>query len=131
MSRWRGLCCFSYLAMVVVSVGAVHAAGVVGFLWVWLATECVQMVRIVRLNVLLFRVHERLELIYLQRLIGVCAAALLGALLLLRRTGAMGLAGQAGLAVGVGLVLTGVSWKVFRVGEVARQMGGRLRGRLA
>lgn len=120
---------FSYLAMVVVSVGAVRAAGIVGFLWVWLATECVQMVRIVRLNVALFRVHERLELIYLQRLIGICAVALAGALLLLRRTSGMGLTAQAALAVAVGLVLTAVSWRVFRVGEVARQMSGRLRGR--
>ena len=43
----------------------------------------------------------------------------------------MGLAAQAGLAVSVGLLLTAVSWRVFRVGEVARQMSGRLRARLA
>lgn len=122
---------FSYLAMIVVSIGAVRAAGVVGFLWVWLATECVQMVRIVRLNVALFQVHERLEFLYLQRLVGVCAAALGVALFLLRKTAGIGLLGQTGVAIGVGLVLCGVSWRVFRVGAVARQMGGRLRARFA
>ncbi len=122
---------FSYLAMVVVAVGAVQAAGVVGFLWVWLATECVQMVRIMRLNVTLFQVHARLEFLYLQRLVGLCAAALLVALVLLRRTAGLGLGGQALVATAVGVVTSGVSWRVFRVGEVARQMGARLRGRFA
>ena len=122
---------FSYVAMIVVAAGMVHVLGIAGFLWTWLATECIQMVRIVRLNVALFRHHERLEMIYLQRLVGICAGALLLSLPLLRHTAAMPLLWQALIAIGAALLLVAVCWRMFRFSDVLRKMSGQFSRRFA
>ena len=122
---------FSYIAMVAVSVMTVHLFGVVGFLWTWLVTEVVQMVRIVLLNKQLFLAFEPLEFTYLRRLVLICAAALFVAFAALNRTYALPLLLQVAGGVGAGAILTMVAWPMFRVGEVVRRMTARFSRKFA
>jgi O-antigen/teichoic acid export membrane protein len=112
----------SYIVMIIVSVGMVRALGVVGFLWTWLAVECLQTVQIVRLNFKLFSHHEPLESTYLRRLVVFCAATLLASVALLHRTGSLPLVWQTAIAILTALLLTGISWPLFHVTDVFRRV---------
>ena len=122
---------FSYLAMIVVSVGVVHVAGVVGFLWTWLAIETVQVVRIVRLNMELFAGHDAVEFVYLRRLVGICTPALLLSLLILQRSASYPLLWQLGISVVAGLIIAGLSWRLFGMNMVFKKMAGPLARKFA
>jgi O-antigen/teichoic acid export membrane protein len=112
----------SYVVMIIVSVGAVRALGVAGFLWTWLAVECVQMVWIVRLNAKLFSRHEPLESTYLRRLVAFGAATLLASVALLHRTVSLPLVWQTAIATLVALLLAGISWLLFHVTGIFRRV---------
>jgi O-antigen/teichoic acid export membrane protein len=128
---------WSYVAMVAVSVGTVHVAGVTGFLWTWLAVESLQTVRLMTLNRRLFAgvaapglvapVVSATDRGYVTRLVVLCAAGLAAAVALLPRTSTLGLGTQAALAVGVSVLVAVLGWRVFGMGAVA----GMLRQRLA
>ncbi len=115
----------SYVMMVVLSVGMVHFAGVAGFLWTWLAVETFQVVRIIKLNTELFA-YDALEFTYLRRLLGFCLASLVISLGLLQRTSAYPLLWQLGIATTVGVIVAGISWPLFGVGDVVKKMSGQL-----
>jgi hypothetical protein len=117
---------WSYVAMVGVSVGTVHVAGVTGFLWTWLAVESLQTVRLMTLNRRLFAGVAALEPGYVTRLVVLCAAGLAAAVALLPSTSRLGLSTQAGLAVGVSVVVAGLGWRVFGMGAVAGMLRERL-----
>jgi hypothetical protein len=121
----------SYIVMIIVSVGAVRALGVVGFLWTWLAVECFQMVQIVRLNFKLFSRHEPLESTYLRRLVVFCATTLLASVALLHRTGSLPLVWQTAIATLTALLLTGISWPLFHVTGVFRRVTAQFSRRTA
>jgi hypothetical protein len=112
----------SYIVMIIVSVGAVRALGVVGFLWTWLAVEYVQMVWIVRLNAKLFSRHEPLESTYLRRLVAFGAATLLASFALLHRTASLPLVWQTAIAILTALFLAGISWPLFHLTGVFRRV---------
>jgi hypothetical protein len=116
---------FSYVAMVVLSIGTVHFAGVAGFLWTWLAVETFQTVRILRLNMELFA-HDPLEFTCLRRLLALCLVLLMVSLGLLQRTSTYPLLWQMGLAVTAGAIVAGLSWPLFGVGDVVKKMSGQL-----
>ncbi len=116
---------FSYVTMVVLSIGTVHFAGVAGFLWTWLAVETFQTVRILRLNMELFA-HDPLEFTYLRRLLTLCLVLLMVSLGLLQRTSTYPLLWQMGLAVTAGAIVAGLSWPLFGVGDVVKKMSGQL-----
>ena len=116
---------FSYLTMVVLSIAVVPFAGIAGFLWTWLAVEIFQAVRIVGLNMELF-VHDPLEFTYLRRLVGLCLSSLLISFGLLQRTSGYPLLWQLGIAITAGVVVAGLSWPLFGVGDVVKKMSGQL-----
>jgi O-antigen/teichoic acid export membrane protein len=117
---------FSYVAMVFVAVGTIHAAGVIGFLWTWMAVESLQTVWLVGLNSKLFRHVETVDRVYIVRLGVLCAAGLVGAIVALPHTAAMGLPAQAGIGVSVAAVVGGLAWQVFGVGVVVAGMRRRM-----
>ena len=121
----------SYVTMIIVSIGAVHVFGVVGFLWTWLAVEIVQIIRIVRLNMKLFSSFERLELKYLRRLAGICICSLLLSLALLEKTVSFPILWQIGLSLLSALILTACSWPLFGVGDVLRKMSAQFSRKFA
>jgi O-antigen/teichoic acid export membrane protein len=122
---------FSYLAMVAISIGVIPIAGIVGFLWLWLAIESIQVVRIVRLNLELFAGHDAVEFHYMRRLVGICAPALLISLLILQRSASYPLLLQLGISVAAGLVIAGLSWRLFGMNTVLKKMSGTLSRKFA
>ncbi len=121
----------SYLAMIIVGIGAVHLFGVVGFLWTWLAVEIIQIVRIVRLNMKLFSSFERLEFKYLRRLTGICICSLLLSLALLEKTVSFPILWQIALSLLSALILTAFSWPLFGVSDVLRKMSAQFSRKFA
>jgi O-antigen/teichoic acid export membrane protein len=117
---------FGYLAMVAVSIAMVHWFGVVGFLWAWLATEVLQVVKIVQLNIDLFAHHEPLDLSYIRRLIGLCIPALMVSYLLLLHMVKMPMLQQIGISVAGGLVVTAAAWILFGFDDVLKKVSGLL-----
>ena len=122
---------FSYLGMVLLSIGAIHYAGVAGFLWTWLAVEALQTVRLIHLNEKLFAHIEKLDTVYITRLAAVCITGLFLAFAALTRTSKLPLTTQALIAVLAGLLACGLAWQVFRVKEVYSMMMGRFSKRFA
>jgi O-antigen/teichoic acid export membrane protein len=110
---------FSYMAMTFVSLGTIRWFGVTGFLWTWLSTETVQMVRLVKLNERLFAHVEKLDTIYITRLTTFCAVALALAFATLLRTSQLTLFVQTAIAAGTALGIAGIAWKLFRMKEVS------------
>jgi len=121
----------SYITMVLASIFVVPRFGVAGFLWIWLLAEAFQMVFIFRLNVDLFAHVEKIEFSFLHRLIGVCIPALLLSLLLLHRTSTLSMPLQVAIAVGAGMLIAGLDWRLFRVREVFRKIAGQFISRFA
>ena len=109
---------FSYVAMVLVSIGTIHYAGVIGFLWTWLAAETLQLLRLIGMNRRLFAHVQAIETSYILRLAVLCGVGLAAALLLLPRSSALPLLTQTGIAVAAAAVVGVLAWKVFRVHEV-------------
>ncbi len=122
---------FSYIAMIAISLAAVHLFGIVGFLWTWLAVEILQIARIVRLNMKLFAQFERLELKYLRRLSIICVVSLAASLPLLDKTSSLSIPWQIGLSLLVTALLTALCWPLFGVGEVFRTMTSQISRKLA
>lgn len=122
---------FSYLAMVAISIATVHWFGVVGFLWIWLATEVLQMARIIQLNVNLFAHYERLEFSYLRRLIATCVPALLVSYFLLLRMVSMPMLWQIGISVAGGLTVAAAAWFLFGIHSVLKKATGLFSSKFA
>jgi O-antigen/teichoic acid export membrane protein len=115
----------SYIMMVLVSVGAIHVAGGVGFLWTWLAVESLQTAYLVRLNNRLFQHVESLDTAYIVRLVLFCIVGLLAACAALPHTSVLPLWKQSGIALLVAGVVAGIGWQLFRVKEVYTNMRGQ------
>jgi O-antigen/teichoic acid export membrane protein len=117
---------FSYVAMIGVSIGTIHYAGVDGFLCTWLVVELMQTALLVTLNNKLFKHVEDIDTMYITRLAIFSATGLVAALLTLPRTAALALPMQALLATLVATVAGVLAWQVFRMKEVVANMKGRL-----
>jgi O-antigen/teichoic acid export membrane protein len=122
---------FSYVAMVLVSVGTVHFAGVVGFLWTWLAAETLQVVRLIAMNRRLFAHVEQVDTLYITRLALLCGAGLMGAIALLPRSSTLPLPWQSALAVVCAGVAGTLAWRIFRMNAILDDVRQRFRRRLA
>jgi O-antigen/teichoic acid export membrane protein len=112
----------SYVVMVLASLALVPWLGLVGFLWTWFVAETFQMIFIVRLNVRLFAHIDKIELIYLRRLVGICIPSLLLALFLLHRTAGFHIPLQIAIAVGCGALIAALDWQLFAVKGVFHKM---------
>jgi O-antigen/teichoic acid export membrane protein len=121
----------SYVVMVLVSVGAIHYAGVVGFLWTWLAAETLQLVRLIGMNRKLFAPMHTIETASILRLVLLCGAGLLAAVVLLPHSATLSLPIQTAIAVIVSVVVGVIAWKLFRVREVYANMMERFGRRFA
>jgi len=110
---------FSYLAMTVISFGTIRWFGVTGFLWTWLATELLQMVRLVRLNERLFAHVAKLDTIFITRLTSFSILALFCAYAALQRTSQLTLIAQAAIAALAALLVAAISWQLFRMKDVS------------
>jgi O-antigen/teichoic acid export membrane protein len=122
---------FSYVGMVLASVGTVQYAGVNGFLWTWLAVETLQTAYLVKLNTRLFAHVEAIDRVYILRLCAICGAGLCVALAALPRTSELSLWMQTCIGSAAALVVGLVAWQVFGVREVYTSMTGRLAKRFA
>lgn len=67
---------FTYIGMVILMIPAVMSIGITGFLALWLVTEVVQIVYIVKLNQRLFKDHSTLEVAPLYRIGAVLAGGM-------------------------------------------------------
>jgi O-antigen/teichoic acid export membrane protein len=121
----------SYVVMVLVSVGAIHYAGVTGFLWTWLAAETLQVVRLVGMNRRLFAHVRSIETTSIVRLALLCGAGLLTAVVLLPHSSTLSLALQTVIAAVVSVVVGVIAWKLFGVREVYANMMERFGRRFA
>jgi O-antigen/teichoic acid export membrane protein len=115
----------SYIAMFALSFPAVHWLGIQGFLGTWLAVEMFQTAFIVRLNVRLFAHIEKIEFVYLRRLIATCVVALVCALPLLRWTTELPMRAQVAIAVAAGALIAGLDWQMFGVRQVFHTITGQ------
>ena len=122
---------FSYVGMVLVSLGTVHFAGVVGFLWTWLAAETLQVVRLIAMNRRLFAHVQQIDTVYITRLVLICGAGLAGAIALLPRSSALALPWQTALAAVCAVVAGGLSWRVFRMRAIYADVRRRFTRRFA
>lgn len=118
---------FSYLGMVIVSLVTIRYAGIMGLLWTWLAFELLQTVLLVRLNIQLFAHIERLELIFLRRLLIACTVLLLLSFAILHKTATLQMAWQLVAAVCAGLITVALSWRLFDVSSVAGKLVSRFK----
>lgn len=121
---------FSYVALAVATVPLVHWLGMPGFLYIWLAVELYQVVRIVRLNQQLFAHTGQHRLIYLYRLLALCMIGLAGAGEVLSRTHAAPFATQLAAGFAVSLVVAVLSFFLFDIRTIARKLSGRFARKL-
>jgi O-antigen/teichoic acid export membrane protein len=125
---------FSYLAMAPLATVAVHYYGVVGFLWVWLFIELIQVTRITWLNVRLFEdPHQgatKLDFINIRRLIYICVISLVVSLLTLVRTASQPMAIQIATAAAFTLVTFAAAFPLFRMKDVVTQLATRFKVRI-
>jgi O-antigen/teichoic acid export membrane protein len=121
----------SYITLVLVSVGAIHAAGVIGFLWTWLAVESLQAAYLVRLNNRLFLHVETLDTAYIVRLVLFCLVGLLVAFAALPHTSLLPIWKQSGIAAVVAAVVGVIGWQLFRMREVYANIRGQIAKRFA
>jgi len=122
---------FSYIAMVVLSVGTIRYYGITGFLWTWLAIETLQTVRLIRLNEKLFAHIEKIDTVYITRLTALCIVCLFLAYAVLSHTSTLPLSSQTLIAVIATLLVGALSWHVFSVKEVYFNMLARFSKRPA
>ena len=122
---------FSYVAMLLVSVGAIHFAGVMGFLWTWLAAETLQVVRLIAMNRRLFAHVQQIDTVYITRLALLCGAGLAVAIALLPRSSTLPLAWQTALAAVCAALAGALAWKIFRMRGIYADVRQRFARRLA
>ena len=121
----------SYVAMVLVSVGTIHYAGVTGFLWTWLAAETLQVVRLIAMNRRLFARVQQMDTLYITRLALLCGAGLAIAIVLLPRSSPLPLPWQAALAALCAVVVGALAWRVFRMRAIYADVRPRFGRRFA
>jgi O-antigen/teichoic acid export membrane protein len=122
---------FSYVAMVLVSMGTVHFAGVVGFLWTWLAAETLQVVRLIAMNRRLFAHVQQVDTVYILRLALLCGVGLIGAIVLLPRSSMLALPWQTALAAICAALAGTLAWRVFRMKAIYADVRQRFTRHLA
>jgi hypothetical protein len=105
--------------MTIISFGTIRWFGVTGFLWTWLATETLQMVRLVSLNERLFAHVAKLDTIFITRLTAFSIAALFCAYVALQRTSLLPLIAQAAIAALAALIVAAIAWQLFRMKDVS------------
>ncbi len=125
--EWARVTFFGYLAMIAISVGTVHVAGVNGFLVTWLVVEAFQVARLLSMNTRLFAHVKQLDNAYITRLGSICVLALFVATFTLRTSSLRPLWQQAVLALVAASIVGGLSWKLFGMRPVVADMAGRLR----
>jgi O-antigen/teichoic acid export membrane protein len=117
---------FGYLGMDLIACFAIQYAGVIGFLWTWLAFEILQTSYLIVLNGRLFHHVQQIELGYILRLAMLCAVCLVASATALRYTSVLLLWQQALLSVVVAAVVGGFSWQLFHIRPVFSGVMGRL-----
>ena len=117
---------FSYVALAIMAVPMVHWLGMLGFLYVWLAIELFQTVRIVGLNQELFAHTGEHHLRYVYRLLFLSAVGLVGAGILLTHTYAGSYKQQFAAAFGISSVLAIAAFFLFDVRLIARKVSSRV-----
>jgi O-antigen/teichoic acid export membrane protein len=120
-----------YIAMDVISVGTIHYAGVIGFLWTWLTFEILLAGYLLVLNSRLFHHIQQADTVYMTRLVIFCTLSLFAAVPALRYTSELDLWAQAGISAVVTLVVTALSWQIFQVKPVFSDVMRRLSMRFA
>jgi len=119
---------WSYIVMTVVSIGAIHYAGMSGLLGTWLVTEIFQAITIMRMNRGLFQNYDlRSRYIWRLTVLGVCSLACGYVLLRYWQMGSY----WAQIARDTGLisVITAVAFYVFQISDLSKQLRERLASR--
>jgi len=121
---------FSYVTLAVVAVPMVHWLGMLGFLYLWLAVELFQIIRIVQLNLQLFAHTGEHTLKYVYRLVGVGLIGLCGAGVLLAHTHASAYRTQFVAGFGVSLTLAFASFFLFDMHAIVKKLSTRISQRV-
>jgi O-antigen/teichoic acid export membrane protein len=122
---------FGYVVMDMIACVTIQYAGVVGFLWTWLAFEIFQTSYLIVLNGRLFHHVQKLDLIYISRLTLLCGVSLVAAAAGLRYTSELLLWQQGLLSFAVAGVVGGLSWQIFHIAPVFAGVMGRVSKRFA
>jgi O-antigen/teichoic acid export membrane protein len=118
---------WSYTAMVALAVPMIHMFGVLGFLILWLVTEVYQTAVILRLNRRLFSGTAALDFSPAYKLFGLMVAATLPASWFAFAAPHRTLLQGSLIALAFVIALTGVSYLLFGLNEVRREMQARFR----
>jgi Na+-driven multidrug efflux pump len=121
---------FSYGALVIVAVPMVHWLGMLGFLYIWLAVELFQLIRIIHLNQRLFGHTGEHRLTYVYRLAVFGFAGLLGAGTVLAHTHTAAYGVQFASGFGVSATLGLIAFFLFDIREIAKKLSTRLGRRM-
>jgi O-antigen/teichoic acid export membrane protein len=119
---------FSYVAMAFLAVPMVQWQGMLGFLYLWLAVELFQVVRIVQLNQRLFAHTGEHRLTYVYRLAGLGLIGLWGADVLLAHTHTLTYKIQFVAAFGISAMLAFVAFFLFDMRTIIKKLIGHGNG---
>jgi O-antigen/teichoic acid export membrane protein len=124
-TRLAKLAVWGYLTMVALAVPAIHLFGVLGFLAVWLATEVVLLLAILRLNERLFAGVTRLNFTPVYKLLALMGGATMVSAWLALSTAQKSLSAIAFTTVVSVTVLLVISYPLFGIKEVRSYLRGR------
>ncbi|MHB8303517.1 MAG: lipopolysaccharide biosynthesis protein [Acidobacteriaceae bacterium] len=121
---------FSYVILAVLSVPLVQWQGILGLLYLWLAVELFQLVRIIGLNRELFAHTGEHRLTYVYRLAGLGLFGLFGAGWVLMHTYRTSYRSQFAAGFGVSAVVALAAYFLFDMRIVIQRLSGRLSRRV-
>ena len=120
----------SYVALAFLAVPLVRWQGMLGFLYLWLAVEVFQVVRIVQLNQRLFAHTGEHTLKYLYRLAGLGVLGLWGAGMVLARTHALAYGIQFAAGIAVSITLAFFAFFLFDMRIILKKLSMRATQRI-
>jgi O-antigen/teichoic acid export membrane protein len=118
---------WSYSVMIALAVPAIHMFGVLGFLILWLVTEMYQTAVILRLNLRLFAGTASLDFLPVYKLFGLMVAATLPASWFAFAAPHRTLMQGSLTAVAFVIALAGISYRLFGLSEVRKDLRARFR----
>ena len=121
---------FSYLILAILSIPMVRWQGMQGFLYIWLAIEIFQLVRIIGLNRQLFAHTGEHRLTYVYRLAGLSVVGLCSAGLILAHTYRSHAPLQIAAGLGMSATIALIAFFLFDMQIIVQKLSARARRKL-